>query len=43
MKDLNAKTKKVKVNGKDVTDREELNNFLREVIKDINSYLQKIY
>ena len=43
MKDLNAKTKKVKVNGKDVTDREELNNFLRDVIKDINSYLQKIY
>jgi len=43
MKDLNAKTKKVKVNGKDVTDREELNNFLREVIVEINTYLQKIY
>lgn len=43
MKDLNAKTKKVKVNGKDVTDREELNNFLRWVIVEINEYLQKIY
>ena len=43
MKDLNAKTKKVKVNGKDVTDREELNNFLREVIVHINEHLQKIY
>lgn len=43
MKDLNAKTKKVKVNWKDVTDREELNNFLRWVIVEINEYLQKIY
>lgn len=43
MKDLLAKTKKVKVNGKDVTDREELDNFLREVIKEINSYLNSLY
>ena len=43
MKELNAKTKKVKVNWKDVTDREELNNFLRWVIVEINEYLQKIY
>lgn len=43
MKELNAKTKKVKVNWKDVTDREELNNFLRWVIVEVNEYLQKIY
>ena len=43
MKDLLAKTKKVKVNGKDVTDREELDNFLRDVIKEINSYLNTLY
>lgn len=43
MKDLLAKTKKVKVNGKEVTDREELDNFLRDVIKDINTYLNTLY
>lgn len=40
IKELNAMTKKVRVNGKDVTDREELDNFLREEIVKINNYLQ---
>lgn len=43
MAKLNWMTKKVKVNGKEVTDREKLNDFLREVIKEIDGYLKKIY
>jgi len=42
IKDLLAKTKKVKVNWEDVTDREELNEFLKEEIVKINEYLMVI-
>jgi len=42
IKDLIAKTKKVRVNGKDVTDREELNNFLKDEIVKINEYLSSV-
>lgn len=38
--ELRAKTKKVRVNWKDTTDREELDKFLRELIIEINDYLQ---
>ena len=38
--ELRDKTKKVRVNWKDTTDREELDKFLRELIIEINDYLQ---
>jgi phage regulator Rha-like protein len=40
---FNPLKKKVRLNGKDVTDREDLNTFLKEKIEEINSYLETLY
>lgn len=42
MADFVAKTRKVKINGKDQTDREELDNYFREEIVKINKYIANL-
>ena len=41
-KDLNAMTKKVKINWQEATDREELNEWLRGKIIELDTYLENL-